>query len=96
LEARWRADLGDIAGASLAYGRMREAIELSDDVPLNAASFLIEAADFEHAAERDVLAAERHLAVAIRVAPRDADVAERYRAVAAEAAELSRKRRRDG
>ncbi|HWZ90612.1 MAG TPA: tetratricopeptide repeat protein, partial [Polyangiaceae bacterium] len=58
LEARWRADLGDIAGASLAYGRMREAIELSDDVALNAASFLLEAADFEHAAERDVLAAE--------------------------------------
>jgi tetratricopeptide (TPR) repeat protein len=95
LEARWRADLGDIAGASLAYGRMREAIELSSGVPANAAIFLLEAADFEVAAERDVLAAERHLAVAVRLAPRDVNVAERYRAVAAEAAELQRRRRRE-
>ena len=43
----------------------------------------------------DVLAAERHLAVAVRVAPRDAAIGEKYRAVAAEAAELSRKRRRE-
>ena len=95
LEARWRADLGDIAGASLAYGRMREAIELSHDVPANAASFLVEAADFERNAERDVLAAERHLAVAVRVAPRDPNVADRYRAIAAEALELQKKRRRE-
>ena len=95
LEARWRADLGDIAGASLVYGRMREAIELSSEVPANAAAFLLEAAEFEHSAERDVLAAERHLAVALRVAPRDTNVAERYRAVAAEAVELQRKRRHE-
>jgi tetratricopeptide (TPR) repeat protein len=96
LEARWRADLGDIAGASLAFGRMREAIELAQEAPLNAASFLLEAADFEQSAERDVLAAERHLAVALRVAPRDAQIAERYRTVAAAVIELQKKRRRDG
>jgi len=85
LEARWRADLGDIAGASLCFARMREAIELSLEAPASAAQFLLEAAEFEHEVERDVLAAERHLAVALRVAPRDARIAERYRAVAAEA-----------
>ncbi len=96
LEARWRADLGDIAGASLSYGRMREAIELSHEVPSAAALFLLEAAEFEHAVERDVLAAERHLAVAVRLAPHDARIAERYRVVAAEGLEAQRARRRDG
>ncbi|MEO6602100.1 MAG: tetratricopeptide repeat protein, partial [Polyangiaceae bacterium] len=94
LEARWRADLGDIAGASLSYGRMREAIELSHEVPLHAAQFLLEAAEFEHTTERDVLAAERHLAVAVRCAPQDARIAERYRAVAAEGLAAQRARPR--
>jgi tetratricopeptide (TPR) repeat protein len=96
LEARWRSDLGDIAGASLAYGRMREAIELAGEAPANAADYLLEAAEFERTAERDVLAAERHLAVAVRVAPRDQKVLERYRAVAGEVVELERQRRREG
>lgn len=94
LEARWRADLGDIAGASLCFGRMREAIELSPEPPASAAQFLLDAAEFEHDVERDVLAAERHLAVALRVAPRDARIAERYRTVAAEAALAARARSR--
>jgi tetratricopeptide (TPR) repeat protein len=96
LEARWRATLGDIAGASLVYGRMREAIELGSEVPRDAVRYLLEAAEFEHRVERDVLAAERHLAVAVRVAPHDSNVSERYRAVAAEAVEQQRKRKRDG
>jgi len=95
LEARWRADLGDIAGASLAYGRMREAIELALEPPEKSAELLLEAAEFEREAERDVLAAERHLAVALRVAPRNATVGERYRAVAAEVLELQKRRRRE-
>lgn len=93
-EARWRAQLGDIAGASLSYGRMREAIELALETPPNAAEYLLEAAELEHTSERDVLAAERHLAVAVRLAPHDARVTERYRAVAAEALEAQRKRSR--
>jgi tetratricopeptide (TPR) repeat protein len=92
LEAGWRADLGDIAGASLCYGRMREAIELSHEVPPNAAQYLLEAAEFERVVERDVLAAERHLAVAVRVAPQDSGIAERYRAVAAEGLAAQRTR----
>ena len=95
LEARWRADLGDVAGASLCFGRMREAIELSCVPPPNAAQFLVEASVFEHVVERDVLAAERHLAVALRVAPHDARIAERYRALAAEAALVVRANRRE-
>jgi tetratricopeptide (TPR) repeat protein len=91
-EARWRAELGDIAGASLAYGRMREAIELSRETPLHAAEYLLEAAELERTQELDLLAAERHLSVAVRVAPRDEVVAERYRAVAAELA-LARRQR---
>ena len=95
LEAGWRADLGDIAGASLCYGRMREAIELSEEAPVNAAQYLLQAAEFEQHVELDVLAAERHLAVALRVAPHDTQIAERYRAVAAAAAEKARARRRE-
>jgi len=95
LEARWRADLGDIAGASLCFGRMREAIELCEEPALNTAQYLLEASDFERDVEHDVLAAERHLAVALRVAPRDARIAERYRVVAAEVAALARSRRRE-
>jgi hypothetical protein len=74
---------------------MREAIELGSEVPPQAVGFLLEAAEFERTAEQDVLSAERHLAVALRVAPHDRDVAERYRQIAAEAVELQRKRRRE-
>jgi tetratricopeptide (TPR) repeat protein len=95
LEAHYRAALGDIAGASLVYGRMREAIELASEVPANAAQYLLEAADFELAVERDVLAAERHLAVALRVAPHDARVTERYRAVAAQSVQLHKRRKNE-
>ncbi|MEO7036357.1 MAG: tetratricopeptide repeat protein [Polyangiaceae bacterium] len=95
LEAQWRAALGDIAGASLVYGRMREAIELASEVPPNAAAYLMEAADFELRIERDVLAAERHLAVAVRFAPHNAVVTERYRAIAAQSVELHRNRKHD-
>jgi hypothetical protein len=93
LEARWRANLGDIAGASLAFGRMREAIELSSAPPAGALDYLREAAAFERSTERDPFAAERHLAVAIRLAPRDGELADLYRAVAAEVAEATRLRR---
>ena len=95
LEAHWRAALGDVAGASLVYGRMREAIELASEVPANAAAYLLQAADFELSVERDVLAAERHLAVAVRVAPHDPTVSERYRAVAAQSALLQKQRKHE-
>ena len=96
LEARWRADLGDLAGASLAYGRMREAIELSDRAPPDAVPFLLEAAEFERSLEQDALAAERHLAVALRIAPHDPELGDRYREVAREALLAQRRQRQDG
>jgi hypothetical protein len=74
---------------------MREAIELCEEPPPGAAQFLLEASEFERDVERDVLAAERHLAVALRVAPRDARIADRYRVVAAEAAEVARALKRE-
>lgn len=95
LEGYYRAALGDVAGASLVYGRMREAIELASEAPENAALYLLEAAEFELTVERDVLAAERHLAVALRVAPHDARVAERYRTVAAQSALLQKRRKQE-
>jgi cellulose synthase operon protein C len=93
LEARWRDKLGDLAGASLAFGRMREAIELGDQRAAEHVPLLLEAARFERDAERDLSAAERHLAVALRLAPRDESVGALYREVAAALAEKRRKNR---
>ncbi len=84
LEAEWREKLGDVVGATLAYARMREVIELSAvvDVP-SATDWLRSAARFEWDAKHDAAAAERHLAVALRLAPRDRRVADAYREAAA-------------
>jgi tetratricopeptide (TPR) repeat protein len=81
-EARWRQMLGDMSGASVAWARLRETIELGN-VPDAAARWLREAAQFEREVRRDLACAERHLAVALRVAPRDQTLATAYREVAA-------------
>lgn len=86
LEARWRATVGDLAGASLSWAKVRDLVELSTDVESQAVEWLREAARFERAQQGDVLAAERHLAVALRAAPRDRAVGEEYRQAAAELA----------
>ncbi len=90
LEGRWRAALGDIVGASLAYARLREAIELSATPDARWTEWLIEAARFEREAELDVAAAERHLAVALRLTPHDRAVADAYREAAAAVAARQR------
>jgi tetratricopeptide (TPR) repeat protein len=93
LEAEWREKLGDLAGATLAYARLREAIELrapSED--RQAADWLRAGARFEWDVRRDAAAAERHLAVALRVLPRDRVVAAAYREMAAIAAARSAER----
>ena len=84
LEAEWREKLGDVTGATLAYARMREVIELGAtlDVPA-AVDWLRAAARFEWEVKRDAPSAERHLALALRLAPRDRRVADAYREVAA-------------
>jgi tetratricopeptide (TPR) repeat protein len=93
LEARWRATLGDVAGASLAFARLREALELTHAAGPGAVSWLVEAARFERDVNFDPLASERHLAVALRLAPHDADLAASYREAALRVAELLRKKR---
>lgn len=91
LEATWRARLGDIAGASLAYARLRDNLELARDRPARAVEWLAEAARFERDVQRDLAAAERHLAIALAIAPQHAGIAREYREVAAS---LSARRRR--
>lgn len=92
LEGRWRAELGDLAGATLAYARMREAVELSSDLDTVATVDLLRgAARFERDVQEDLPAAERHLALALRLLPRDKRVAEEYREVCAAVQERARK-----
>ncbi|MGZ7254134.1 hypothetical protein ACXWO5_10985, partial [Streptococcus pyogenes] len=76
---RWRASLGDVVGASLAFARMRESVELAPAPDSRWTDWLLEAARFEREMELDVTAAEHHLAVALRLAPHDRAVAEAYR-----------------
>ncbi len=93
LEGLWRSRLGDVAGASLAYGRMREAIELGARTGDQTAVWLAEAGAFERDARREPAAAERHYALAMRLAPHDPLLLARYREVSAELAEVQRRAR---
>jgi len=87
LEGRWRAELGDLTGAAIAFGRLRDAVELV--IPLDAeraaslAAMLVEAADVEERDRGDVHAAQRDLGLALRLRPRDGALASRFRHVAA-------------
>jgi tetratricopeptide (TPR) repeat protein len=95
MEARWRLMIGDVTGASLAYGRLREAIELSPAAPRPVGSWLVEAARFEHEVQRDLAAAERHLTIALRLDPKNEEIIAAYRhAAAASAARQRRERQR--
>jgi tetratricopeptide (TPR) repeat protein len=88
LEGRWRAELGDLAGASLAFARLREAIEASfpedTDRAAALAAMLVEAADVEENARVDLRAAQRHLGVALRLRPRDRSISVAFRRVSTE------------
>ncbi|UQA63290.1 tetratricopeptide repeat protein [Polyangium aurulentum] len=92
LEGRWRAELGDLAGASVALARLREAIELLQPVdPDRAAALaamLVEAAEIEEMGRGDLRAAQRHLGVALRLRPRDRAIGAAFRRVAGEASRL--------
>jgi len=82
LEARYRFMLGDAIGASLAFARMREIVEMGPSES-KASEMLIEAARFERDVMRDPSTAERHLALALRLSPHQPMVQELYREVAA-------------
>jgi tetratricopeptide (TPR) repeat protein len=84
LEASLRERLGDVTGASLAYARLRELLDHGPIDDTRAASdWLRSAARFELDVRKDVVSAERHLALALKLAPRDRVVADAYREVAA-------------
>jgi thioredoxin-like negative regulator of GroEL len=90
LEGRWRAELGDHAGASLAFGRLRDAVELAPsfepDRAAAVAALLVEAAAIEERERDDLHAAQRLLGLALRLRPRDRSIGTAFRRVAAEVA----------
>lgn len=80
LEANYRTTLGDLAGASMAYTRMREAIAATP--PSDAVAKLCRAAAFETKTIGHRATAERHLALALRLAPDDDTARALYRELA--------------
>ncbi|WP_437479164.1 tetratricopeptide repeat protein [Sorangium sp. So ce1014] len=105
LEGRWCAELGDLGGASVALGRLRDAVELAlqgraagdtgaaraagsllDGGPAAVAAMLAEAAEIEERSRGDLLAAQRHLGLALRLRPRDPAITAAFRRVSGELA----------
>jgi hypothetical protein len=93
-EGRWRARLGDLAGAALAFARLRDAAAtlappvLASDADARAVvAWLLEAAAMERDLRDDPLAAQRHLAVALRLLPHHARARQAYREVGARIAQ---------
>lgn len=76
LEGRYRSALGDIAGASLAYARLRERAGRE----ASAVSWLEEAARFEES-RNELQLARAHLAAAMAVAPKDSAIEHAYRTI---------------
>jgi tetratricopeptide (TPR) repeat protein len=81
LEARWRAQLGDVAGAAVAFGRLKDSIELLEQRSNEFEPWLLEAGRFFEG-QGDDRVAERQLALALRLAPRDHEVLAQYKSVA--------------
>ncbi len=85
LEAKLRADIGDLPGASFAWARLRSAFERirgADDLEPQKASLaahLASAARFELEVHGDARSAQRHAQAAIGLAPRDAAIGELFR-----------------
>jgi hypothetical protein len=88
LEGRWRARLGDLAGAALAFARLRDLAAsrapTSHDAAASAlAALLLEAARMERDQRQDLLAAQRHLAALLRLAPHHTEGRQVYREIGA-------------
>lgn len=82
LEADYCERLGDLSGASHAYARLREAMDLGWVKGPLAVRALMRGARFEET-HGDIATAERHLRVALTHAPHDAELASEYRRMAA-------------
>lgn len=95
LEGRFRAELGDLAGAALAFGRLADAVDLApplDEARAAAVAILLrEAADIEERELSDLLAAQHLLGLALRQRPRDRGIAAEFRRVAAAVASAAPK-----
>jgi tetratricopeptide (TPR) repeat protein len=91
LEGRWRAALGDILGAGVAFAHFRE-LARTRVVPDSrirgdlVASGLLEAARFERHQHHDILAAHAHASIGLELRPTDQALRAFYRHVAAELA----------
>jgi len=88
LEGRWRARLDDLAGASLAFARLRElsaSFPASTDDPRAPAmvALLKEAARFARSRVNDPLSAQRYLAAVLRLRPHDVEARQAFREVGA-------------
>lgn len=93
-EAVWRARLGDVAGATLGFSRASEVIAACPDVlPVRAAFWLKQAADFCVEQLGDDASAERYLTQALRFLPKDPAIAQAYRTTAARLAGATRQMR---
>ena len=84
LEGRWRAALGDHAGAQVAYATLRElaASRVEGDPSargVEVKALLVEAAAFERKVRGDLASAQAHLATALRLRPYDRGLADAYR-----------------
>jgi tetratricopeptide (TPR) repeat protein len=85
LEARYRTDLGDIAGAAFAWARLRNAGESlagAESIGERGESFarhLLEAARFELDQRGDAPAAQRHIRTALRFTPHDPEALALFR-----------------
>lgn len=90
LEGRLRIELGELAGAGLAFGRLRDAVErLEGLAPTRArelAVLLRQAAELEERERADVAAARRCLALAMQLDPRDGAASRAFRRLSEELA----------
>jgi hypothetical protein len=82
LEGRWRSGVGDVAAARF-EGGSRTADDGAAHLADATALWLLEAAEFERETRGDFPSAQRHLAVALRLRPRDAAIDRAYRDVCA-------------
>ncbi len=84
LEGRLRVELHDRENASLAYARLRSKVEgaiLDKKDAAVAKDALVTASRFEEVERRDLRAAERHIVVALQLAPTDPQLRDRAKSL---------------
>lgn len=87
-EAQWRGQIGDVAGATLAFARLGETIAASPEVTAHRAGhWLLQAGKYSLEQLGDPAAAERFLATALRRMPKDPTIADTYRLAASRVAQ---------